>query len=538
MFGDEILSLLLPMLQERLNSNRWQVKEAALLALGAAAGGTINGMVPFLPKLVESLLKIVEDRTQHVLVVASACWTLSRLSSWIVRSGNEYLDRLVRVMCGLLASNSRRVQEGSCSCLSVVAEETWAVSKRKNEFNVALAQFVGPILTNLMRVYPRYEAKNVLILYDCVANCLEGLAPQHANAVCNTVVPPMMAFWKSMDNAFDRRVIPLLECMATVIIAVRGPFGQYAGPVLQRALNLAHAQMKLYLERQSKEKDLRTELLARSVTDTEADDVIRNRLGVVPYDLDFCSVALDLAGAMCSSGLLGPLQQSLGGPIVALMRDSMSCVDDTVRKAAFALCGDLAQDVPELVVPVGNNIIPLILDNLLGSFTALCINASWALGSLCDRLGPNMSHAPQLVQRLQRLLMKDHDSQLLRNVAIVLSRIAQYFPQVVSAALPEVCAYWLVPLAQVKFGGERDRAHTSALLVLRGNLPVALQQLPRICSLLHSWGDTPMPPPIRQAARDLLISLKQSPDFTTRWNAVPADDQLFVQKMMENGGGG
>ncbi len=84
-FGDEILGVLMPMLRERLGSARWQTRESAILALGAAAEGTINGLVPLLPQLLSSLLQILEAKQQHVLVVSIACWTLGRFSSWTVR---------------------------------------------------------------------------------------------------------------------------------------------------------------------------------------------------------------------------------------------------------------------------------------------------------------------------------------------------------------------------------------------------------------------------------------------------------------------
>ncbi len=103
----------MPLLRERLASPRWPVREAAILALGAAAEGTINGLVPFLAGLVASLLQVLEGPPgqQHVLLVASACWTLGRLSSWIVRQPQDnLLERAVRALAALLGSGSRRVQ--------------------------------------------------------------------------------------------------------------------------------------------------------------------------------------------------------------------------------------------------------------------------------------------------------------------------------------------------------------------------------------------------------------------------------------------
>jgi hypothetical protein len=111
-FQDPILTLLMPLLRERLADSRWPVREGAILALGAAAEGTINGLVPMLGGLVGSLLQVLEaPGKQHALLVASACWTLGRLSSWIVRQPQDnLLERAVRALAALLSSGSRRVQ--------------------------------------------------------------------------------------------------------------------------------------------------------------------------------------------------------------------------------------------------------------------------------------------------------------------------------------------------------------------------------------------------------------------------------------------
>lgn len=60
-FHEEILSSLLPMLQERLNHNDWRVKESAILALGAIAEGCDKGMQTHLPNLFPFFLTSLTD---------------------------------------------------------------------------------------------------------------------------------------------------------------------------------------------------------------------------------------------------------------------------------------------------------------------------------------------------------------------------------------------------------------------------------------------------------------------------------------------
>jgi hypothetical protein len=58
-FGDDILSDLLPPVNQMLSSPEWQVKEAGILALGAIAQGASSGMQQHLPQLVPHLITLL-----------------------------------------------------------------------------------------------------------------------------------------------------------------------------------------------------------------------------------------------------------------------------------------------------------------------------------------------------------------------------------------------------------------------------------------------------------------------------------------------
>eukprot|EP00002_Diphylleia_rotans_P000978 TRINITY_DN1052_c0_g1_i4.p1 TRINITY_DN1052_c0_g1~~TRINITY_DN1052_c0_g1_i4.p1 ORF type:complete len:507 (-),score=124.12 TRINITY_DN1052_c0_g1_i4:38-1558(-) len=56
-FHDRILEVLLPLLQQYLtSSDRWEVRESGILALGAIAEGCMDGIAPHLPQLIPFLL--------------------------------------------------------------------------------------------------------------------------------------------------------------------------------------------------------------------------------------------------------------------------------------------------------------------------------------------------------------------------------------------------------------------------------------------------------------------------------------------------
>ena len=81
LYGTDLLGILLPLLKERLFSSEWEVRESAILAIGAIAEGCIEGMIPHLSVLVPLLVQNMVD--SKGLVRSISCWTVGRYTSWI-----------------------------------------------------------------------------------------------------------------------------------------------------------------------------------------------------------------------------------------------------------------------------------------------------------------------------------------------------------------------------------------------------------------------------------------------------------------------
>ncbi len=216
-------------------------------------------------------------------------------------------------------------------------------------------------------------------------------------------------------------------------------------------------------------------------------------------------------------------------------------------QAAFGLVGDLSRHAWEpLLAPLAAALLGPLLDSLYGSHVSLCMNACWALGEMCVRASLPAAAVQEAVSRLKRILCRDHDSQLLRNVAITLCRLAPACPALLASTLHETAPYWLSPLATIKVGElqlsgvvahlsfcqpgpDRDRSHEVLLKLLLGSPAVALAQLPRLCALLHSWGKVPMPAAVQRLAKELFGVLMGSPEWPKKWQAVAPDIQQYVQ---------
>jgi hypothetical protein len=65
-----------------------------------------------------------------------------------------------------------------------------------------------------------------------------------------------------------------------------------------------------------------------------------------------------------------------------------------------------------------------LVDSLYGTHVSLCINAVWALGQITEKNPQLLANVLETaVTRLRRILQKNHNSSLLRNVSITLTRL-------------------------------------------------------------------------------------------------------------------
>jgi hypothetical protein len=153
-FGQAVLPTLLPLLQERLASTEWQVRESGILALGAIAEGCIDDVQAYLPQLVPWLIQTLNE--PKPLIRSITCWTLSRYSKWVVAKHAEgatesdgYLRPLMQELLKRVLDHNKKVQEAACSAFATLEEDAL----------LQLVPYLEPILQNLMFAFGKYQAR-------------------------------------------------------------------------------------------------------------------------------------------------------------------------------------------------------------------------------------------------------------------------------------------------------------------------------------------------------------------------------------------
>ncbi|KAA1476477.1 hypothetical protein DENSPDRAFT_933079 [Dentipellis sp. KUC8613] len=132
----------------------------------------------------------------------------------------------------IVLNNNKRDQEAGCSAFATFEEDA----------GTELAPYLEPVLRNLVFAFEKYQHKNMLILYDAVGTLAD-------------------ARWSKLKDD-DEDLIPLLECLASVTIAIGPSFLPYAGPIFDRCLNIAKTSIVQYQTyQQNPDLEWRAELL-------------------------------------------------------------------------------------------------------------------------------------------------------------------------------------------------------------------------------------------------------------------------------------
>ncbi|CAM9475745.1 unnamed protein product, partial [Sphacelaria rigidula] len=189
-FGpDHVLPALLPALEERLGSpDVWQ-RESAMLALGAASEGCIEGLGPHLPALFTFLNQQQAADTPQLRSIS--CWVMGRFMRWIV-SQEEQDKYLLPALHGLMQrvlDSNKKVQEAACSALSVLEEE--------------VGWHLNPHLEHLVRCFAaalaKYQTRSLIVLYDTVGTLADNTGRCLAQpGLLSILMPPLMQRWNQV----------------------------------------------------------------------------------------------------------------------------------------------------------------------------------------------------------------------------------------------------------------------------------------------------------------------------------------------------
>eukprot|EP01047_Picozoa_sp_COSAG01_P046281 COSAG01_NODE_4331_length_5128_cov_8.120501_5_plen_722_part_00 len=335
-FKGELLQVLMPLLEQLLQSEDWHRRESGILALGAISDGCGQAVSEHMAALMPFMLAMVDDAKP--LVRSISCWAISRYSQWVVAQSEETVGAVLGKFSSRCVDNNKRVQEAAVSALAVLQETGGPV----------ITPFVGSVIQVIVACLAKYQAKNLLILFDATATLADAVGhtlaqPEHISAL----VPPILSKWEQMADD-SPALIPCTECLAALIHAVGSQSLPFVEPLYTRALRMTHA---------------RTAALSGPEDPPTADAVV---------------VGLDMVSSMLEKlkHPIAPLVASTNTvPILvaAAQRDDNS----EMKRILFAVIGDLCNVCWDQVQPHAATILPLLMQHLNPNYISVCNNAAW-----------------------------------------------------------------------------------------------------------------------------------------------------------------
>lgn len=455
-FQDELLPVLLPLIKDKIaDQNPWHVKESGILAIGAIAEGCISGIRPHLSDVVPYLIALLRD--PKPLIRSITCWTLSRYSKWIVQQPREtYLQPLMYGLLERILDPNKKVQEAACSAFATLEEEAQS----------DLVPYLYHILQTLVKAFDKYQAKNLLILYDAIGTLADSVGYDlNKPELVDILMPPLIAKWNVLQDN-DRNLFPLLECLTSIATALGIGFLPHAHGVFTRCVKLI-------------ENTVIAQVNYRNAANQDELD---------PPDTEFIVCALDLISGLADG--LGNGIESLVGPsnLLPLLRECMNGRGPDVRQSSFALVGDLAKTCIFHLKPFLPDFITILTNNLSPEYISVCNNASWALGEIAVKVGEEMRpYVPNIIQRLIPLMGKNLNRNLLENTAITIGRMGYVAPEVVAPRLEEFIQSWCLALRNIRDDVEKDSAFRGMCLMIKHNPNGVVKHLIYVCDAIASW---------------------------------------------------
>lgn len=453
-FETELMHILLPHLKTKLYSEDWLQRESGILTLGAMAEGCIGHLSEHLPVLIPYLLTTLND--SRPLIRSIACWTLGRYSTWLIAPDSSlehkqaYFVPALEGLLRMLLDNNKKVQEAGCSAFATLEEEA----------AFQLEPYLEPVLRNLVSAFQKYQQKNTLILYDAIGTLADSVGDAlNKKELIDILMPPLILKWQKLGDD-DEDLVPLLECMSSIVIAVGSGFITYAQPVFERCVRIVHQNLVHFQTHQ------------------------QNPTAYDPPDKSFLITALDLLSGL-TQGLntaITPLYEATGNQIFQLTIFCMQYPEPPVRQSAYALLGDCAISIFPLIKQELPTIMPLLTAQIevepKAEMVSVCNNAAWAAGEIALKLGTETQpYVNELVQKLIPTLMSAKAARsLAENAAVTIGRLGLVCPQMVAPHLDLFIRHWCTSLAEIKDNDEKDSAFRGICMVIQHN-PAGLSKV-------------------------------------------------------------
>ncbi|KAH8587831.1 armadillo-type protein [Bisporella sp. PMI_857] len=393
-FSSPVIDVILPSLVANIKHKKWPYREAAAFTLGSVADSCAAAVAPHLRDLIPSLITLLGD--EEPLVRQITCWTLGCYSSWVGK--DQRLNLFQPMMEGILAKMldpNKKVQEAGAS----------AFAHLEDNVGEQLIPYCYPVIEQFVRCFKQYKDRNMVMLYDCVGTLAKNVGNAlAAPAMVDLLMPALIHRWNSASDQ-SHELIPLLECLSSVVMAQGDAFRTFAPPLVSRCIKIIHQNL---------------------------DPTIAQNADIEAPNSNFLVTAISLLSAI--------IQVLNGEEFTRLVCDSKPdlfelltfCIGNATDDgclAAYELLGYCAKYVFSQLRPSLPGVMPSLIEQLNKNGVieednedgiSAVNNACWSAGEICIQSKDEMTpYAELLLQSLLDIIQNPKTEQSVNENAIV-----------------------------------------------------------------------------------------------------------------------
>lgn len=177
---DEVVPVIMPFVEQNIQSENWRFREAATMAFSSILDGPTTEVIgPFVSQSISFLLKALND--SNVMVKDTTAWTIGRICELHVRSiPNDIFPTLLSGLTEKLQGESPQVASQACFALHNVAAAFADDDSGETTGTNALSKYMPTLLDHLLKASDRADAdENNLrpAAFEAVSVLIQNAAP-------------------------------------------------------------------------------------------------------------------------------------------------------------------------------------------------------------------------------------------------------------------------------------------------------------------------------------------------------------------------
>eukprot|EP01054_Gregarina_sp_Poly1_P008725 Gregarina_sp_Poly_1__8724@NODE_520_length_7746_cov_143_641620_g413_i0_p1_GENE_NODE_520_length_7746_cov_143_641620_g413_i0NODE_520_length_7746_cov_143_641620_g413_i0_p1_ORF_typecomplete_len947_score141_51HEAT_EZ/PF13513_6/1_3e03HEAT_EZ/PF13513_6/4e02HEAT_EZ/PF13513_6/2_6e02HEAT_EZ/PF13513_6/1_3e12HEAT_EZ/PF13513_6/13HEAT_EZ/PF13513_6/0_3HEAT_EZ/PF13513_6/2_8e06HEAT_EZ/PF13513_6/1_4Vac14_Fab1_bd/PF12755_7/2_7e03Vac14_Fab1_bd/PF12755_7/0_22Vac14_Fab1_bd/PF12755_7/1e04Vac14_Fab1_bd/PF12755_7/63Vac14 len=470
-FRGKILPMCLSLIEARLGSPQWEIRESGVLALGAISKGCIKELDQYIPNVLKMLVELSKDSKPLLRSISS--WCLQRFAGWLCTEEHKaaFLGVVVGALLARMLDTNKCVQEAAVSAFAALEEVALGL----------MVPFLPDVFETFARAFELYQAKNMLILYDAIRTLAEAVGPAlidaHPRHHSQRFLEPLFIRWNQLTPNDHYQASAMCDCMGYVAQALGAEILPMAPVITRKCIELITVNL---------DENVNLPFPERPGTD------------VTESCLDLLSFLVE---TLKESYKPIAIEYNFVPLVVDALTKPELVVNMNLKQSALALIGDVCVCCCELLQPQLTTLIPALATSLSASQWAVCSNASWALGQLVEQVNPAIMepYGQYVCQQLASIIVSDFKNPSLRqNACITFGRFAGACPQTTVPVLLDVVGDWCKVMSRYQTDVEKVKSFKGLCAALTLNPSIAtVRAVPLLecgTSFVYEEASAPTPP--------------------------------------------